>query len=189
MEPRKVYLCGICTMPLEYCEFSGTQEKCKLWLREHDEDKYTELYGVNAITEGVEKTNIDEEGVDKKDRTVVKDKSAKLEAKLEREIKKKMASRVIIKRIERTKRKSVTTIYGLDVFGVDIKKAAKMFANRFACGSSVAKNNQGQDEIVVQGDFSDDIHELILTNWPDLVPKDNIDRVEEKKKKKGENQP
>ncbi|KAI8378622.1 translation initiation factor SUI1 [Blakeslea trispora] len=189
MEPRKVYLCGICTMPLEYCEFSGTQEKCKLWLRDHDEDKYEEFYGgVNAVTEGVEKTTLDEDTGDKKDRTVVKDKSAKLEAKLEREIKKKMASRVIIKRIERTKRKSVTTIFGLDVFGVDMKKAAKMFANRFACGSSVAKNNQGQDEIVVQGDFSDDIHELILTNWPDLVPKDNIDRVEEKKKKKGENQ-
>jgi hypothetical protein len=36
----------------------------------------------------------DEEG-DKK-RTVVKDKSAKLEAKLEREIKKKMASRIYV---------------------------------------------------------------------------------------------
>jgi density-regulated protein DRP1 len=43
-----------------------------------------------------------------------------------------------------------------------------MFANRFACGSSVAKNNQNQDEIVVQGDFSDDILKLILTNWSNV---------------------
>ena len=43
-----------------------------------------------------------------------------------------------------------------------------MFANRFACGSSVAKNNQGQDEIVVQGDFSDELHNLILSNWPNV---------------------
>lgn len=43
-----------------------------------------------------------------------------------------------------------------------------MFANRFACGSSVAKNNQNQDEIVVQGDFSDEIHDLILANWPNV---------------------
>ncbi|KAG0791970.1 hypothetical protein G6F62_001461 [Rhizopus arrhizus] len=100
---------------------------------------------------------------------MVKDKSAKLEAKLEREIKKKMASRVIIKRNERNKRKCVTSIYGLDIFGVDLKKAAKMFANRFACGSSVAKNNQGQDEIVVQGDFSDELYQLILSNWPNGV--------------------
>jgi density-regulated protein DRP1 len=62
----------------------------------------------------------------------------------------------------------VTSIYGLDIFGVDLKKAAKMFANRFACGSSVAKNNQGQDEIVVQGDFSDELYQLILSNWPNV---------------------
>lgn len=62
----------------------------------------------------------------------------------------------------------MTSIYGLDIFGVDLKKAAKMFANRFACGSSVAKNNQGQDEIVVQGDFSDELYQLILSNWPNV---------------------
>ncbi|CAO3655316.1 unnamed protein product [Mucor fragilis] len=188
IEPRKVFLCGICTMPLEYCEFSGTQEKCKLWLKEKDEDMYEEVYGgVKAVTEGVEKATIEDDVGDKKDRTVVKDKSAKLEAKLERENKKKMASRVLIKRIERTKRKCVTTIYGLDIFGVDLKKAAKMFANRFACGSSVAKNNQGQDEIVVQGDFSDELLKMILKNWPN-VPEENIDKIEEKKKKKTEGQ-
>jgi density-regulated protein DRP1 len=60
----------------------------------------------------------------------------------------------------------VTTVFGLNIFGVDMKKAAKMFANKFACGASVAKNNQGLDEIVVQGDFSDEIHDLILANWP-----------------------
>ncbi|KAI9363558.1 translation initiation factor SUI1 [Pilaira anomala] len=188
LEPRKVFLCQICTMPLEYCEFSGTQEKCKLWLKEHDEEMYEKVYGgVQAVTEGVEKATIEDESVDKKDRSLVKDKSAKLEAKLERENKKKMASRVLIKRIERTKRKCVTTIYGLDIFGVDLKKAAKMFANRFACGSSVAKNNQGLDEIVVQGDFSDELLKMILNNWPN-VPEENIDKIEEKKKKKSEPQ-
>lgn len=40
-----------------------------------------------------------------------------------------------------------------------------MFATKFACGSSVAKNNQGQDEIVVQGDFSDEIMDLITETW------------------------
>jgi density-regulated protein DRP1 len=47
-----------------------------------------------------------------------------------------------------------------------MKKAAKMFANRFACGSSVTKNNQGKDEIVVQGDVIDDVRDLILATWP-----------------------
>lgn len=49
-----------------------------------------------AVTEGVEKATIEDENVDKKDRTVVKDKSAKLEAKLERENKKKMVSSLAI---------------------------------------------------------------------------------------------
>ncbi|KAI7861358.1 translation initiation factor SUI1 [Spinellus fusiger] len=198
MNEVNVLYCGICTMPPEYCDFSGTQEKCKEWLKDHHEEVYEKMYDVQAVTEGVEKITVEETGPvtteGKSDRTFVKDKSAKLEAKLERENKKKMSSRVTIKRIERTKRKCVTTIYGLDVFeeraltdrpiltDVDMKKAAKMFANKFACGSSVAKNNQGQDEIVVQGDFSEELHDLILANWSH-VPEDNIDIVEEKKKK------
>lgn len=34
---------------------------------------------------------------------------------------------------------------------------AKFFAGKFATGSSVSKNPQGEDEIVVQGDVGDEI--------------------------------
>lgn len=37
---------------------------------------------------------------------------------------------------------------------VDLKKASKLFANKFATGASVTKNNQGEDEIVIQGDVA-----------------------------------
>ncbi|GAB5589857.1 Translation machinery-associated protein 22 [Umbelopsis nana] len=171
-------------MPPEYCEFSGTQEKCKTWLQKNHENVYNKIYNnAEEVEKGVEGITLEEKPEEKKnDRSHVKDKSAQLEAKLEKENKKKMESHVIIKRVERTKRKCVTTIHGLEVFDVDLKKAAKMFANRFACGSSVAKNNQNQDEIVVQGDFSDELLDLILANWPH-IPEDNIDLVEDKKKK------
>jgi density-regulated protein DRP1 len=49
---------------------------------------------------------------------------------------------------------------------IDLKKAAKSFASKFACGSSVVKNNQGIDEIVIQGDVSDDLYDHILETWP-----------------------
>ena len=68
---------------------------------------------------------------------------------------------------------------------VDLKKAAKFFAQKFATGASVTKNPQGLDEIVVQGDVSGDIVEMIEDGVGLLknVPKDNIVEVEEKVKK------
>ena len=77
--------------------------------------------------------------------------------------------------------------------GIDLKKAAKLFATKFATGSSVTKNAQLQDEIVVQGDVADEILEIIedaesggggqLGVLLKVVPADNVVIVEEKKKK------
>jgi len=71
---------------------------------------------------------------------------------------------------------------------IDLKKAAKQFATKFATGSSVTKNAQGFDEIVVQGDVSDEVLEMIEGEMGVLkgVPRKNISVVEEKKKKGGE---
>lgn len=93
-----------------------------------------------------------------------------------------------IKRIERTKRKHVTAIHGLEAFDIDLKKAAKQLAGRFATGASVTKNAQGFDEIVVQGDVSDEIYEMLEKGEGVLkgVPIANVDIVEDKKKKGGE---
>lgn len=66
-------------------------------------------------------------------------------------------AKITIKREQRTKRKVQTHIHGLDLFGVDLKKAAKFFAGKFATGSSLSKNPQGEDEIVIQGDVGNEI--------------------------------
>ena len=60
---------------------------------------------------------------------------------------------------------------------------AKEFGKKFATGSSVTKIPAGGEEIVVQGDVSPDIEELILDKYKE-VPEDNIELVEEKKKGK-----
>jgi density-regulated protein DRP1 len=65
---------------------------------------------------------------------------------------------------------------------VPFKTATKVFSTRLACGSSVTKNNQGLDEIVVQGDVSEDIYDIILETWPE-VPEESLEFVEDKKKK------
>lgn len=35
--PLKVQYCGECTLPLEYCSFSGIYEKCKAWREKNAE--------------------------------------------------------------------------------------------------------------------------------------------------------
>ena len=48
--------------------------------------------------------------------------------------------------------------------GIDLKKASKMFAQHFSCGSSVT----GDDEIGIQGDVGEDIVEFITDKWPEV---------------------
>ena len=71
--------------------------------------------------------------------------------------------------------------------GVDLKKAAKQFAQKFATGASVTKNTQGQEEIIVQGDVSAEIVDMIDEGQGVLkgIPIDNVVEVEDKPKKKG----
>lgn len=66
-------------------------------------------------------------------------------------------AQITIVRSARTKRKTATHIQGLSAFGVDLKKAAKLFAGKFATGASVSKGVTGEEEIVVQGDVGDEV--------------------------------
>lgn len=66
-----------------------------------------------------------------------------------------------------------------------MKKTAKACGKQFATGSSQTKNNQGQDIISIQGDVADDILDMISDGkdfWKQ-VPEDNVEIVEDKKKK------
>lgn len=110
-------------------------------------------------------------------------KAAKAQAAEAKQADKLAKSHVIIKRIERNKKKFVTAVSGLEAFGLDLKKVAKDLGKKFATGSSVTKTPSGGDEIVVQGDVSDEIHDFLLEKYKE-VPEDNIELVEDKKKKK-----
>ena len=61
-----------------------------------------------------------------------------------------MFPQLIIERAVRNKRKCVTTVKGLDLFGIKLADAAKKFGKKFACGSSVVKDASGKEEIDVQ---------------------------------------
>ena len=81
-----------------------------------------------------------------------------------------------------------------------MKKAAKLFAQKFATGASVTKNAAGIDEIIVQGDVSQEVFDMIDEAQEEGaggkgkkgldilkgVVIENVDIVEEKKKKTAE---
>jgi len=110
-------------------------------------------------------------------------KAAKAAKAEEAEAQRKASSKVILKRVERTKRKHVIGVSGLEAFGLDLKKVAKEMGKKFACGSSVTKAAAGGEEIVIQGYLSDEIAEWLLEKYKD-IPEDNIEQIEDKKKKK-----
>lgn len=95
----------------------------------------------------------------------------------------KKAAKVLIKRVERNKRKYVTAVSGLEAHGLDLKKVAKEFGKKFATGSSVTKTASGGEEVVVQGDNSDEIFDWVVEVGG--VPEANVECVEDKKKKGG----
>ena len=117
--------------------------------------------------------------------------TAKKEAKAalaeSRDQERKAAAKIQIKRVERNKRKFVTVVSGLEPHGLDNKKVAKELGKKLATGSSVTKATGGVpgEEITVQGDVSDDIMDWLLETYPSQVPEDNIELVEDKKKKGG----
>lgn len=183
--PVQVRYCEVCSFPLEYCEFGSSLTKCKEVLQKEDPELYDHYYSEEALQAKLGTLSLDAQA--KLEQETAK-KEKKAVAKADAALKKKLASQVTIKRIERNKRKHVTSIHGLETFGVDLKKAAKQFAQKFATGASVTKNPQGQDEIVVQGDVSAEIVEMIEEGQGVLkgIPKDNIVEIEDKKKKGGD---
>ncbi|KAF3179383.1 Translation machinery-associated protein 22, variant 2 [Orbilia oligospora] len=110
-------------------------------------------------------------------------KQQKEELRQEREAAKKKSSVITIKRVERTKRKYVTVVSGIEAFELVYKTVAKEFGKKFACGSSVTKSAAGSEEITVQGDLSDEILEELVEKYG--IDEDNIRQVEETKKKGG----
>jgi translation initiation factor 1 (eIF-1/SUI1) len=61
-------------------------------------------------------------------------------------VKTKAKPQVVLESHTRNKKKCVTTVMGLDSFGVKLSEAAKLFGKKFACGASVTKNAAGMGE-------------------------------------------
>ncbi|KAJ5563835.1 Translation machinery-associated protein 22 [Penicillium tannophilum] len=180
-QARHIVYCGVCTLPPEYCGFGGTAKKCEEWLKDEEPELWNQLHSEDALNANLSALSVSAQERAAKDAAKKEAKAAQNEA---RDVERKAASKVIIKRVERNKRKYVTVISGLEVFGLENKKLAKELGKKFATGSSMTRSPSGTEEITVQGDVSEDVEDWLLEVYGSKVPGANIELVEDKKKKK-----
>uniref|UniRef100_A0A7E4VQ70 SUI1 domain-containing protein n=1 Tax=Panagrellus redivivus TaxID=6233 RepID=A0A7E4VQ70_PANRE len=147
--PVNVTYCGACTMPLEYCEYSNCKDMCREWLEQNLPDLAATVT-IDDVSDEKKHQKRGGKGTGKPKKTVT------------------MASKVTLQISARSKNKNVTLVKGLSTFGIDPKVAGKLFSSRFACGCSVT----GADEITIQGDFKDDLFDLIPQKWTQITDDD-----------------
>ncbi|PGH13161.1 translation machinery-associated protein 22 [Helicocarpus griseus UAMH5409] len=190
-QARHIVYCGVCTLPPEYCEFGGTAKKCQEWLKEYHPDLHERLYSDETISANLSTLSVSARERAAKDAAK---KEAKAAAAESRDQERKAAAKIQIRRVERNKRKFVTVVSGLEAHGLENKKIAKELGKKFATGSSVTKAVSGVastaqggsgEEITVQGDVSEEILDWLVEKYGGTVPEDNVELVEDKKKKGG----
>jgi len=178
--PLQVAYCGVCSWPCEYCEYNPEYEKCKAWMRDNLTQALQDLYmGKQEVSNGKDGVGGAEGGGDEAEDAEEKSKRQKRGGKGKIKVKKPTETEKQVIKMSRAKRgkKSVTVISGLASHGVDIKSASKVFASKFACGSSVT----GDDEIVIQGDVKDDLWDFIPEKWPE-IDEDDIEDLGDMKR-------
>lgn len=115
--PLKVNYCGECTMPIEYCEYSGKPEKCRQWLEKNLPDFANELRLCEESGGNISEQQEDEKKHQKRGgKGSSTNKSASEKATTGKAEKPK--SKIIVHTAPRGKNKSVTVIKGLNSHGM-----------------------------------------------------------------------
>ncbi|MCO5597354.1 hypothetical protein L7F22_051430 [Adiantum nelumboides] len=171
------------SLPAEYCEFGPDFEKCKPWLIKNAPELYPDLVKEEA-----------NRAADQLGGLEILSGPAKIggstsDLKLDEEVKtlpggkvkKKEKPEVLVEKVVRNKRKCVTIVKGLDMFGIKLTDASKKFGKKFASGASVVKGPTEKEQIDVQGDFMYDIVDFITETWKN-VPGSSVYVLEDGKK-------
>lgn len=168
--PLKVLYCGVCSLPTEYCEYMPEPAKCRQWLEKNFPDVFARMTVGPKANAPKQET-----GTGDAPPTIGKQKrGGKGQIKQK---KKTVPQKITIAKIPRAKKKYVTRVCGLATFDIELKEAQRFFAQKFSCGASVT----AEDEIIIQGDFTDDIIDVIQEKWPE-VDDDSIEDLGEVKK-------
>uniref|UniRef100_A0A3B5AX06 Density-regulated protein n=1 Tax=Stegastes partitus TaxID=144197 RepID=A0A3B5AX06_9TELE len=165
--PLKVLYCGG-----TYCEYMPEPAKCRQWLEKNFPDVFARMTVANTPKQEPGTGDAPPAGEEEEKKKQKRGGRGQIKQK-----KKTVPQKVTIAKIPRAKKKYVTRVCGLATFDIDLKEAQRFFAQKFSCGASVT----AEDEIIIQGDFTDDIIDVIQEKWPE-VDDDSIDDLGEVKK-------
>uniref|UniRef100_A0A3Q3GAJ3 Density-regulated protein n=1 Tax=Labrus bergylta TaxID=56723 RepID=A0A3Q3GAJ3_9LABR len=160
---------------LQYCEYMPEPAKCRHWLEKNFPDIFARMTVGPASNAPKQETGTGEAppvGEEEEKKKQKRGGRGQIKQK-----KKTVPQKVTIAKIPRAKKKYVTRVCGLATFDIELKEAQRFFAQKFSCGASVTAD----DEIIIQGDFTDDIIDVIQEKWPE-VDDDSIDDLGEVKK-------
>lgn len=119
-----------------------------------------------------------QEGPEALEKLTLKDKEGnEIEKKLPGgKVKTKQKPMILLESKERQRNKHMTSVSGLDLFGIKLSEASKLFGKKFACGASVTKTATQTEQIEMQGDFLHPLAELIFKTYAKTnnVTKDDI---------------
>eukprot|EP00299_Pterocystis_sp_00344_P013809 c6805_g1_i2.p1 GENE.c6805_g1_i2~~c6805_g1_i2.p1 ORF type:complete len:206 (-),score=68.09 c6805_g1_i2:80-697(-) len=193
-EPVVVLYCGVCQLPVEYCEFAPKPDECRAWLLKNHPELCADVSSLSISSQSPQQATTPAEGEEgastavvttaTEDGDVVVDADEEVAAEQPKKKKSSKSSKTDLVTIQvqtRSKRKCVTVVTGLEPYGIKLKEAAKLFANAFACGASVVATPSQTQEIDIQGDFREQVEELLKSKFPQ-IPAEKIKFVEEKKK-------
>uniref|UniRef100_A0A3Q2XF16 Density-regulated protein n=1 Tax=Hippocampus comes TaxID=109280 RepID=A0A3Q2XF16_HIPCM len=166
--PLKVLYCGGKT----YCEYMPEPAKCRQWLEKNFPDVFARMTLGKSPKKDPEAGDVPPAAEEEEKKKQKRGGRGQIKQK-----KKTVPQKVTIAKIPRAKKKYVTRVCGLATFDIELKEAQRFFAQKFSCGASVT----AEDEIIIQGDFTDDITDVIQEKWPE-VDDDSIDDLGEVKK-------
>jgi len=166
IEPIIVKYCYICRFPEEYCEYSHKIfEKGinNLNLQSKSETK---------STDGEVKKEGEEEKQKKEEIVENKDANSGEKSKKDKKDKKSDSKKIEIKVSKRGSRKFATHVFNLELFNLNLKDVAKLFSKKFACSSTVSKENN-KDCVVLTGEFTYEIVDFLKEKFPNIITDDS----------------
>jgi len=200
---RTVDYCGVSGVPFEYCEFMPTFEESKAWFKENYAKFYPEVSDEDALAVLMTRLGLEGEADAhaKKAQGGGKKKPAEAAEAADgaegapapadggkKKKKEKAPDAVVIELSSRNKKKHVTSVRGLEPYGVDMTAAAKVFGKKFACGCAFQKGKNGlPDAIEIQGNYVEVLPPFIEEKYG--IEQSSMKVVDGSKKPKGPKDP